>query len=71
MADHSTEIAALRAILNSAASRVAVDGMSVQHDLQFAAKRLAELLQEDDAAMLGKTPRPSMAVYRMNSDPNL
>jgi hypothetical protein len=71
MADHSSEIAALRAIVNSAASRVAVDGMSVQQDLHFAAKRLAELLQEDDSERLGRTPRPTMAVYKMTSDPNL
>jgi hypothetical protein len=49
-----TTIADLEAILDAGGSRVTVDGLSVQYDLDQVRKRLAELRRSQDAA---KRPR--------------
>lgn len=54
MADYSTEIAELEAILQAGASSVVVDGQSVTYDLKQIRRRLRELKAADDTA----TKRP-------------
>jgi len=51
---YETEIAKLEAILNEGASRVTVDGMTVQYDLDDVRRRLNELKAKQDAT---KRPR--------------
>lgn len=55
MADYSTEIAELEAILQAGATSVTVDGQTVNYDLTQVRRRLRELKQLDDTA----TKRPS------------
>jgi len=51
---YETEIAKLEAILNEGTSRVTVDGMTVQYDLDEVRQRLNELKAKQDAT---KRPR--------------
>lgn len=65
MADHSVEIAALEALLNSAASSTSVDGLSTTFDLEAARIRLQELKATDDATLASGRVRPTKATIRM------
>lgn len=56
MADYSTEIARLEAILNAGAKSVTTDGQKVDYDFDAIRKRLAELRALDDNS-LPKRPR--------------
>jgi hypothetical protein len=66
VADYSTEIAALEAILNAGTSSVSVDGMRVQHDLESVRKRLAELKALDDSIVAQGKRRPPSARVKLN-----
>ena len=46
--DNTTQIAAIRAILESGVSSVTVDGMTTNYDLVSLRKELARLMAEDD-----------------------
>lgn len=58
MADNSTEIEAIEAILNSGATSVSVDGMSQTVDLAQLRKRLIELRNTDSDSMSDGRVRP-------------
>lgn len=64
MADHSIEIAALEALLNSAASSVSVDGLSTSFNLEQARKRLQELKASDDSTLANGGARPVRATIK-------
>jgi hypothetical protein len=66
VADYSTEITALEAILNAGTSSVSVDGMRVQHDLDSVRKRLAELKAKDDSTVAQGKRRPASATIKLN-----
>lgn len=55
MANNTTEIAEIEAILNAGVSSGTVDGQSVSYDLPALRKRLRELKDSDDTA----TKRPT------------
>jgi len=52
MADNTTRIAELRAILESGETSIASDGTSVQYDLKQIRQELNRLLQTDDTNRL-------------------
>lgn len=66
MEDHTDEIAALEAILNSGTSRVSVDGMAAEYDMAEVRKRLAELKSQDLTAVVRGRVRPSAATIKLN-----
>lgn len=66
MADYSTEIANIEAILNSGTSSVSVDGMSTSLNHDSLRKRLAELRQLDDATQQSGSVRPRNATIKLN-----
>lgn len=66
MADYSTEIAALEAILNAGTSAVAVADLSVRYDLEEVRKRLAELKALDDQTLATGRVRPAAATIRLD-----
>ena len=56
MADHSAEIARIKAVLNTGAEEVVVDGQRTKFDLAALRQRLRELEADDDASAV-KRPR--------------
>jgi len=58
MADNTTELARLRAILNSGATEVFVDGQKVKVDPSAVRLRIRELVATDDTETV-KRPRAS------------
>lgn len=67
MADYSTEIAALEAIVNGAVSGVTVDGTSHKVDIEQARKRLAELRAMDDTSLTNNMVRPTVTRIKLGS----
>lgn len=67
MADYTSEIAALEAILNAGTSRVSVDGMAAEYDLTAVRKRLAELKALDDSQRAFGNVRPAASTIRLDS----
>lgn len=66
MADYSSEIAQLEAILNAGTSSVSVDGMSARYDLAEVRKRLAELKALDDMQRAMGRARPVASTIRLD-----
>ena len=48
MADHSTRISQIQAILRAGARRVTVDGVAVEHDFAALRRELRQLMAEDE-----------------------
>lgn len=61
MADNTEEIEELEEILNTGATKIVQDGMTVEIDQEAARRRLAELRRQDDA--IGDQRPPFLNVY--------
>lgn len=67
MANYQTEIAALEAILNAGTSRVSVDGLSTEFDLEAVQRRLTELKRKDQGEIVKGNVRPVASTIRLDS----
>ena len=64
MADNSTKIAEIRALLESGARSISVDGQNVTLDLASLRKELNRLINDDDATVANMR-RPRMSSVNM------